>query len=416
MDTQTTNPLRIVATHMDFFLHWPARLARLKDVVEANGGELQVIEVAARGSPYEFSRTGPAADSGRCGWLTLFDGAELPRLSPLDINRKLWTALERISPDVVMAGPIAFPVGTTAVRWCRARRRGVIVTDDARLEDVPRNCFINAVKRSVYGNVDAMLVPAASHLPTCKYFGIPETRVFYGVDVVDNEWFGRRAALYRQSGSREIRGTRLPGKFFLGVGRQVPKKNWPTLIDAYAAYRKRVARPWELVLVGEGPQRQTIVDRIEERGSAGITLWPFLTQEEMCGVYAAASCLALPSYYGETWGLVVNEAMACGLPVLVSDECGCASTLVRGGKNGWQFSPRRPEELTEAMVQMSTQSSQSHAEMGDASREIIREWSPERFAREAWSAIQAVRDVRRGFTSFASRAVLAVWKGRFRPT
>ena len=124
----------------------------------------------------------------------------------------------------------------------------------------------------------------------------------------------------------------------------------------------------------------------------------------------------LPSYYGESWGLVVNEAMACGLPVLVSDQCGCAPTLVRAGKNGWQFSPRRPEELTEAMVRMSMQSPQEHAAMGQASQDIIREWSPERFAREAWSAIQAVRDVRRGFRSFTSRAILAAWKGRFRLT
>jgi glycosyltransferase involved in cell wall biosynthesis len=401
---------------MDFSLHWPARLQTLKNVVEANGGELQVIEVATRGSPYEFSRTGATAEPGRQDWITLFGDAQLRQLSPSEIDRELWLALERISPDVVMTGPIAFPVGTTAVRWCRARRRGVIVTDDARLEDVPRNCFINAVKRSVYRDVDAMLVPAASHLPTCRYFGIPEGRVFYGVDVVDNEWYGQRAARYRQSGSRELRGTRLPDKFFLGVGRQVPKKNWPTLIDAYAAYRKRVACPWDLVLVGDGPQRPTIVHRTEVVGSAGITLWPFVNQEEVCAMYAAAGCLALPSYYGETWGLVVNEAMACGLPVLVSDQCGCASTLVREGENGWQFSPRRPEELTEAMVRMSTQSSLSHAKMGEASREIIREWSPERFAREVWSAIEAVRDVRRGFTSFASRAVLAAWRGRFRPT
>jgi len=129
--------MRIVATHMDYSLHWPARLQKLKEVVEANGDELQVIEVATRGSPYEFSRTGAAAECGRQGWITLFGDAELPRLSPRDIDRKLWAALERVSPDVVMAGPIAFPVGTTAVRWCRARRRGVIVTDDARLEDVP---------------------------------------------------------------------------------------------------------------------------------------------------------------------------------------------------------------------------------------------------------------------------------------
>jgi glycosyltransferase involved in cell wall biosynthesis len=412
----TVKPLRIVAVHMDFSLHWPARLAKFRELVECNGAEITIIEVAMRGSPYDFSRIGRLADASTRGWLSLFGNIRLSYLSPRLIARELWRVLDRIDPDVVLSGPIAFPAGATAVRWCRTRRRGVVVMNNARLEDVPRSRLVNTIKRHVYRNVDAMLAPATSHLASCGHFGIPDARVFFGVNVIDNEWFASRAEMQRRSGNREICGVRLPANFFLGVGRQVTKKNWPGLISAYGLYRQTVDQPWDLLLVGNGVQRNAIVNRIRKVGSRGISLVPMVTQEELCTLYATANCLVLPSYYGETWGAVVNEAMACGLPVLVSNECGCVQTLVRPGENGWQFSPHSPAELTAAMVRIASLSPTDRENMGKASQEIIREWSLDRFAEGAWAAICAVRDCQRGFASLLDRALFSVWHGRFRPT
>ena len=407
--------MRIVVVHMDLSLHWPVRLGKLQELVERKGGAITVVEAATRGSPYDFARRGQPDAAPLRGWVSLFGDAKLSGLSPRVIADKVWRILDQIDPDVVLSGPVAFPTGATAVRWCRSRRRGVVVIDNARLEDVPRSSLINAVKRRVYRNIDAMLVPAASHLATCRYFGIPAERVFFGVNVVDNEWFAGWAETHRREGNRDVCEMRLPDNYFLGVGRHVEKKNWPGLISAYDMYRRTVERPWDLLLVGDGMRRGAIDDRIRAVGSRGIHLLPLVTHAELCTLYANAECLVLPSYYGETWGAVVNEAMACGLPVLVSDECGCAQTLVRAGENGWQFSPHRPADLAALMQRMSTLPAEARAAMGKASQQIIREWSLDRFAEGAWGAIEAVCNCDRGFVSPLDRALFSLWHGRFRP-
>jgi glycosyltransferase involved in cell wall biosynthesis len=94
--------------------------------------------------------------------------------------------------------------------------------------------------------------------------------------------------------------------------------------------------------------------------------------------YSAASCLVLPSI-SESWGLVVNEALACGLPVIASKRCGCAMDLVINDVNGWQIDPENINELTARMLQMHKLDDQARMEMGQRGEEIISKWGLERF-------------------------------------
>jgi glycosyltransferase involved in cell wall biosynthesis len=82
----------------------------------------------------------------------------------------------------------------------------------------------------------------------------------------------------------------------------------------------------------------------------------------------------------EQWGLVVNEAMASGLPVIISDRCGCASDLVQEGVNGWTFDPHDTEALSNLMARAASLSESDLTRMGAASERIIANWGPERFA------------------------------------
>ena len=112
----------------------------------------------------------------------------------------------------------------------------------------------------------------------------------------------------------------------------------------------------------------------------------------------------LPAYYGlasafihasttEQWGLVVNEAMASGLPVLVSNRCGCARDLVQEGVNGFTFDPYNVEQMAELMLKISTFQDVSLSAFGDASRAIIIKWGPERFASGLKSALECALKV-----------------------
>src|SRR5690606_18401005 len=82
----------------------------------------------------------------------------------------------------------------------------------------------------------------------------------------------------------------------------------------------------------------------------------------------------------EQWGLVVNEAMACGLPVLVSNRCGCAPDLVKEGVNGWTFDPTDPATLAELMTTLASLPETERDALGAAGKRIIANWGPERFA------------------------------------
>ena len=406
--------MRIAVTHTSFAVYWPARLARLASLARDHGSSIHLIAVTADAGPYTFAPA--SASSPELQWETLFGDANILSLRPSTIARRLWGALDELNPDVVVAGAIAFTPGATAVRWARKRRRGVVIMDDARREDVPRSKLVNAIKQRVYSNVDAMLVPAPSHASTCESFGLSRSRVFFGLDVIDNDYFWSEASRCRREKAHDVNGIPLPGRFFLGVGRQVPKKNWLTLIDAYARYRKSTAgEPWELVLVGDGPERPAIEHRVGDNGVAGVHLLPFLPPHQMPLVYANAQCVILPSVYGETWGLVINEAMASGRPVLVSQECGCAATLVEPGGNGWTFCPHGETDLTTCLARMAALEPAALRRMGERSRQIISGWSLDRFARGALDAIRACADVRRGFAGPLDRALLSLWKGRFRP-
>ena len=111
--------------------------------------------------------------------------------------------------------------------------------------------------------------------------------------------------------------------------------------------------------------------RIVQREKLPVSFAGFLNQTEMPRAYAAADCLVLPSDYGETWGLVVNEAMACGLPAIVSDRVGCGPDLVMEGKTGFVFSFGDAESLAERMLRMATMPETERQAMGRLAQQHV---------------------------------------------
>lgn len=420
-----STPLTTAFVHTDFRVYWPARLRAAWSFLAQRAHRCRVIEIAGLGSPYAFaSQTqdakgtqGGCRTEGDSFWQCLFPDRRMESIPASVACRAVWGALDQCQPDVVFSGAIAYPSGAAAVRWARACNRRVVIMDNARLVDVPRSALVNWVKRCIYANVDALLLPAPSHIADYEFWGVARTRMFFGVNAADNKEFAWRAADFRSRMEAERAQLGLPRRFLLGIGRQVTKKNWDALLRAWARAGLTDSAPkLGLVLVGNGPERARLESLSRELGFGNVQFRDFVPPAETPRYYALASGLVLPSLAGETWGLVVNEAMACGLPVLVSRQCGCASTLVEPGRNGWLVDATDVHGLAQVLTEFAAAPPDRLAQMGEESKRIIADWGLERFCQGVWDAIQYVRSAPPRHPTPLDHFILRLWKGRYRPT
>ena len=198
--------------------------------------------------------------------------------------------------------------------------------------------------------------------------------------IVDNDFFHDRSqAIRRHANPADFD---LPEQYFLFVGAFTEEKNIDGLIYAYLAYRAGGGR-WSLVLAGDGPERRKLEVLA---ASSGFTRDIYFTgarsEAERPQYYAFAGCFVLPSTR-EAWGLEANEAMAAGLPVIVSRACGCAQDLLREGENGCSFDPDLPGDLAGCLRAVSALGADSLLDMGCCSMAIIARFSPEARTAEA---------------------------------
>jgi glycosyltransferase involved in cell wall biosynthesis len=190
----------------------------------------------------------------------------------------------------------------------------------------------------------------------------------------------------------------------------VREKNLLTLVDAYANYRDEVGAgaAWDLVRCGGGPEAEAIRARISDhRIEPYVHLPGFLQVEALPRWLANASAFVHPSLM-EPWGLVVNEAAACSLPLLVSDRAGSVETFVPGDRStGRRLDPNSVEQMANALVWMTTRTDSERWNMGRTAYEIAREWGPARFAQATLDALEiAMSHVARGWPRARSSSTL----------
>ena len=183
----------------------------------------------------------------------------------------------------------------------------------------------------------------------------------------------------------------LPPNNFIYIGRLIGIKNLPTLLDAFAQARQlaSAAPAWGLVLLGDGADRPALLGQGTRLGLADVVSiqapMPWYRVPELM---ALSNVLVLPSL-SEPWGLVVNEAMVCGLPVLVSNQCGCVPDLVDDGQTGFVFDPNDVTALAGHMADFMNNRVDVPAMRAAAERRIA-PYAPEAVAREMLAGFRKV--------------------------
>jgi glycosyltransferase involved in cell wall biosynthesis len=184
-----------------------------------------------------------------------------------------------------------------------------------------------------------------------EHYGVPDTRLFFTPHFVDNAFFSTRADAARRDGTRDrIRrecGIQ-PGDFALiFVGKLIGKKRPADFVRAIADAQRTDTRV-RGIIVGSGPLEEETRELVRNTGAA-VAFAGFQNQSTLPGYLSAADALVLPSDAGETWGLVVNEGMACGLPAVVSSAAGCARDLIDEGHTGFTFDVGDVERMSTAI-------------------------------------------------------------------
>jgi glycosyltransferase involved in cell wall biosynthesis len=224
--------------------------------------------------------------------------------------------------------------------------------------------------------------------------------------VVDNEYFTQGANEVRSKKAEVRRRYGLPENYFLASARFLEKKNLFTLLRAYATYRHNAGdNAWKLILLGDGPLRHGLeIERAALKIEHDVLMPGFKQYDELPGYYALANAFVHTSTT-EQWGLVVNEAMASGLPVIVSNRCGCVPELVGEGVNGFTFNPDDAGQLGELMLRLSKES--QLPAMGDVGRNIISDWGIERFGQGLSAAAEQAMGLPPKGATFLDRVLLS---------
>lgn len=378
--------------------------ARLQTAAAKTGtGGVTVVEISNRSGFPAFSH--PSREKCSYRRETLFPGQAYGQIRPGQIRRVLLSMLSSLKPRAIAIPGWSAPDALAGLAWALSNSVPAIVLSDSQYRDHKRKGLGETIKRRLVSLCSAALVGGRSHAEYVAELGLPRERVFTGYDVVDNEHFIQGAAKARRDASCRSRIS-LPEHYFLTSCRFVPEKNLPRLLAAYARYRKAAPNAWDLVLVGDGPLREQIQASISRLGlESSVHLAGFRQYAALPAYYGLAQAFILSSV-SETWGLAVNEAMASGLPVLVSRHCGCAPDLVKEGRNGWTFDPLDVDGLSKLMVRMSALTREQRVAMGRSSQKIIARWSPETFAENLWRAVEAALAAPRPKPSALDQALL----------
>jgi glycosyltransferase involved in cell wall biosynthesis len=395
----------VVFHHIGPYHH--ARLNAVADRLSVTG-----VEWSAKG----YDAWGAAEAPARYHKISLFPEATPHYPAGAQRRQALYSMLEQATPDVVAVNGWNNFGSLAAANCCMRRGIPMVVMSESAREDEPRTWWKEMIKRRFISFYSAALVGGQRHVNYLIDLGMPRERIFVGYNVVDSEYFRQKAEELRSQKSEVRWKYGLPENYFLASARFIEKKNLPRLITAYAEYRDRLKgtgaidpgynrdTPWDLVLLGDGPLRETLNAQLSTLKLHSHVHLPGFKQYDELPVYYALANAFVHASTTEQWGLVLNEAVASGLPVIVSERCGCVPELVQG--NGFTFNPMNEHELASLLFRMATLSDDDRRRLGDASYKIAANFVPERFGEGLERAARMALELTSRTSGVIDRALL----------
>ena len=379
---------RVAVIWIDWYAYHLARFKGLQSAIGSNG-EVYGIELVG----------GVGVHKGYTFRVGMPEGMPVETLRPregwhqtgkLSLSILLVKRLSSLDPAVVLIPGYYTLPAIAAALWCKLRHRtSVLMTETTAMDHVRKGWREKLKSRLIRTLFDWAVTGGTAHDRYLLQLGFPQHRIAHFYDVVGNTRIQEGVAALRAQTTYQSHG--LPRDYFLFVGRLSPEKNVTSLLQSWLAYRA-AGGTWSLILAGDGPDGNSL-KHLANTSPYGneIRFLGHRSARELLPVYAFSKCFVLPSTR-EPWGLVVNEAMAASLPVIVSDRCGCAEDLVRHGVNGFVFNPANEAELTGCLERVSSLAHEERLQLGERSLERIARFSPQNFGEE----VAAIADAATG--------------------
>lgn len=308
---------------------------------------------------------------------------EYEKVNQLQAAIRTWRTLTRLQPRILVISGWYDGAGWSAWAWGITHKKPMLLWAESNVFDHPRHFALETLKKIYIKRFTMAHVYGQSNREYMLRLGMANDRIITKRAVLDVRRYARRPEIRKDPGCLTL----------LYVGRFSPEKNLEALLAAIHRLRgERLPRPLKLVLAGYGPLEAKLRGLVDTLGlQDSVVFTGAVEQERLPLVYSAADVFVLPSL-SETWGLVVNEAMCCELPVAISNRCGCAKDLVTPD-TGWAFDPHDVDDMVCVLRVIALTPPERLTSMGKSARAVSVEYSPENCARRVCDSLQTITPV-----------------------
>ncbi|MGX7689275.1 glycosyltransferase family 4 protein [Flectobacillus roseus] len=298
--------------------------------------------------------------------------------------RGMLVAIKEFKPDVVnITGYYDLSFWVVLV-YCKYRNIKLVLSNESTAVDHLRNGLKEKVKSIFVKQFDGFFNFGSLSAQYILALGAKSNQLLVEKNCVDNFKIRSIYDEAKQRVEQSKQNFRLKKRNLIFVGRLIPFKNLSSLLHAFGEIKSQFSKDWGLIILGDGEERANLENLVNEKNIENVSFFPGVGWMEVPNYLALADILVLPSY-SEPWGLVVNEAMACGMPVIVSENCGCAADIVKDGVNGFTFNPYDINRLKEILVSVMDNGNVTQLEkMGKESERIIAEYTPQSVAKDMY--------------------------------
>jgi glycosyltransferase involved in cell wall biosynthesis len=374
--------MRILIVHNQLWAHYKAIVFNeLQKIISIKkGDELLVVQIASiEKSRVEFGNFDTSFH--QYPYHLIHDGI----LEDVSLTQRVLGILNQIKtfkPDVVNLTGYYDVASWIVLFYCKIKGIKTVLSNESTEGDHTRNSIKELFKSLIIKQFDGYFNFGTLSKKYLLNLGAKAEKMLVCRNCVDNELLKKTYSESILSRSERQIALNLSKNNFIFVGRLIEFKNLFFLLECFADAQKQSENDSGLIILGDGKLKENLQNFVKKLNIKNVIFQNGVSWQEVPTYLALSDVFVLPSY-SEPWGLVVNEAMACGMPVLVSEKCGCAIDLVQNGKNGFTFSPYDKNQLTSLLLKFMNNELDSF-KMGEISEQIIKDYSPQNVAKEMY--------------------------------